>query len=104
MESLFNNTPLNQLIISKVVVTYRKVHVQNLICLLNGRLIYLDPVTISTNHLCRISVPFFIHGVVFNLLYASVISGHMGEYNTRCRLKIRFSWPRMRTGIKDWVK
>ena len=86
MESLFNNTPSNQLTISKVVVTYRKVNAQDLICLLNGRLIYLDPVTISTNHVCLIAVPFSIHYVVLNLLYASLISGHMGEYKTLCRL------------------
>ena len=54
LDYLSHNTPLNQLIFAKLVLTYHKTIAQNLLCLLNSILIYLKLVTVSTNHIYRI--------------------------------------------------
>lgn len=90
MEHLSHNAPLNKLIISKLAVSYRKAITQNLLCVFNGRLIYLNPGTISTNHICRIIVSLTLRCVAFNLMHASPVVGHMREYKTLYLLKLRF--------------
>ena len=90
MAILIHNAPLNKIIIAKLVVTYRKVIAQNLQCILNGRVLYLEPVTVSTNFICHIVVPLSLRRFVFNLMHASPISDCTGEYKTFYRLKIRF--------------
>ena len=83
MKYLSHNAPLNKLIIAKLVVTYRKAIVKNLLCILNGRLIYIEPVTIFINHICHIIIPLSLRRVDFNLIHASPITGHMGKYKTQ---------------------
>ena len=104
MDHLSYNALLNKLILSKLVVIYREVIEQNFLCILNSNLIYLEPVTVSSNHIFRIVIPFALRCVVFNLMHASPIAGHMVQYKILYSLKIQLFWPRMRTDIKDWVK
>ena len=35
------------------------------------------------------------------LMYASSVAGHMGEYKTLYRIRLRFFWYRMRADIKE---
>ena len=63
--------------ITKWVVTYCKEIAQKLLCLLNDRFIYLEPVTTSTNYIFRIVVLFYLRRTVFNLMHASPAVSHM---------------------------
>ena len=92
---------MNRLCITKLAVTYRKTITHNLLCIINYRLVYLEPVTISTNHIYRIIVPLSLRHNISNAMYASPSAGHMGEYKTLYRLKLRFFWLRMRVDIKE---
>ena len=84
-------------------VTYRRATAQNLLCIINNRLVYLESISISSNHLCRIFVPLFLRRVIFDAMHTSPIVCHMGEYKTLYRIKLRFIWHRMRKDIKVWV-
>ena len=79
MDYLSHNIPLNNIIIVKLVVTYRKAIAKKLLYILNGRLIYLEPVTIFINHICHIIIPPSLRRVDFNLIHASPITSHMGK-------------------------
>ena len=57
-----------------------------------------------TNHICRIVVPISLRRIIFNLMHATPIAGHMGEYKILCRIKLRFFWLRLRSDISDWIK
>ena len=37
-------------------------------------------------------------------MYTSPIAGHMGEYKTLYRIRLRFFWPCMRGDIKVWIQ
>ena len=37
-------------------------------------------------------------------MHATPIAGHMGEYKTLYRIRLRFFWPRMRSNIKEWIQ
>ena len=91
MDYLHHNASMNRLCITKLDVTYRKAIAHRLLCIISYRLVYLEFITLSINHICRI-------------IDASPTAGRMREYKTLYQLKIRLFWPRMKTVIKDWVK
>ena len=103
-EHLHHHAPFSKVNIETLAITYRKIIAHNLLCLINDRLIYFEPVTVSCNHICRIVVPIFLRPVTFDDMHAQPTAGHMGEYKTLYRIKLRFFWPRMRSDIKTWVK
>ena len=37
-------------------------------------------------------------------MHASPIAGHMGEYKTLYRIRLRFFWPCMRVDITEWIQ
>ena len=90
--------------ITSLAVTYRRDIAQNLLCIINGRLVYLELITVSSNYLCRIVIPLSLRRVIFDVLHASPATNHMGEYKTLYRIKFRFFMHRMRKYIKAWVK
>ena len=100
MDHLQQNAFINRLCITKLAVTYRKVIAHNLLCIISYRLVHLESITVSTNHVCRIIIPLSLRCVVFNSIHASPAAGHMGEYKTLYRLKLRIFWPCIRTDIK----
>ena len=51
-----------------------------------------------------IIVPISLRRIIFSLLHASPAAGHMGEYKTLYRIRLRFFWPRMRSDIHQWIK
>ena len=89
--------------IASLAFTYRRAIAQNLLCIINDRLVYLEPVAVSSNHLCRIIVPLSLRCVIFDAMHASPAVDHMGEYKTLYRIKLRFIWHRMRKDMKVWV-
>ena len=36
-------------------------------------------------------------------MHATPVAGHMAEYKTLYRIRLRFFWPRMRTDIKERI-
>ena len=89
-QNLLHHAPISKLDTTPLAVTYRKAIAQNLLCIINDRLVYIEPVTVSSNHLCRIVVPLSLQRVIFDALHASPAAGHMGEYKTLYRIKLRF--------------
>ena len=81
---------MTELDIAPLAVTYRRAIAQKLLCIINDRLVYVEPVTVSSNHLCRIVVPLSLRRVNFDALHASPDVGHMGEYKNMYRIKLRF--------------
>ena len=55
---------MNRLCIIKLDVTYRKAIAQNFPCIINYKLIYLEHITDSTNHICRIIVPLSLRRII----------------------------------------
>ena len=37
-------------------------------------------------------------------MHASPVAGHMGEYKTLHRIRLRLFWPRMRADTKEWIQ
>ena len=103
-EHLCHHAPFSKLNIKKLAVTYRKAVAHNILFLINDRLMYLKPITVSCNHICRIVVPLSLRRVIFDAIHTSSTAGHMGEYKTLYRIKFRFSWPQMRSDIKAWER
>ena len=103
MEHLCHNAPMNRLCITKLAVTYRKAIAHNLIYIINCRLVYLEPVTVSTYHIFRIIVSLSLRHLIFNTMHASASAGHMEKYKTLYRLKLQFFWPCMRVDIREWI-
>ena len=56
MKHLRHNAPMHKLGVNKLAVTYRHAIANNLPCIINDRIAYIEPVTVSTNHICRIVV------------------------------------------------
>ena len=79
MDHLRDNDSMYKLCIDKLVVTYRHAIANNLLCIINDILVYIEPVTISTNHICRIIVLLSFRRIIFIALHASPAADHMGE-------------------------
>ena len=97
---LHHHVPMAKLDIAQLAITYRRAIAQNLFCIINNRLFYLEPVDISSNHLFRIFVPLFLRRVIFDAMHASPAAGPVGEYKTLYRIKLRFIWHQIRKYIK----
>ena len=69
---------MTKLDIAPLAVTYRRAIAQHLLCIINDRLVYVEPVTVSSNHLCRIVVPLSLRRVIFDALHTSPVVGRMG--------------------------
>ena len=77
---------------------------RNLLGILEGRLVYYEKVAIVTNYIYRIVVPISLLRIIFNLMHATPITKHMGEYKTLYRIKLRFFWLRLSSEVSDWIK
>ena len=89
MKHLRHNAPMHKLGVNKLAVTYRHAIANNLPCIINDRIVYIEPVTVSTNHICCIIVPLYLQRIIFIVFHAFPVAGHMGEYKTSYRLKLR---------------
>ena len=88
MEHFHYNTPMSKFYITKLAVTNRKAIAQDFIFVINDIIIYLEPVTISTNHICCNIVPLSLRHITFNYIHVLFANGHTGEYKTLYRFKL----------------
>ena len=78
--------------LSSIPAQYRRAVATNSLGMVEGRLIFFEKVLIS------------LRRVIFSLLHVSPAAGHMGEYKTLYRIRLRLFWPRMRSNIHQWIK
>ena len=104
IDCLYISTPLDKEKNLHLPAAYRTDIARNLLGLLEGRLVYYEPIATTTNHICRIVVPTSLRRIIFNRMHATTIAGHMGEYKTLYRVRIQFFWPRLRSDVSDWIK
>ena len=97
------NSPLDQPTVLQLSAAYRSVITRNLLGLLEGHLVYYDPIPTVSNHIFRMVVPLSLCRKIFTLRHATPVAGHMGEYKTLYRIKLRFFWPRLRSDVADWI-
>ena len=82
------SSPLDKSTIFHPPAAHRTTIARNLFGILEGRLVYYEQFSTVTNHICRIIVPISLRRIIFNLMYATPIAGHMGEYKTLYRIKL----------------
>ena len=70
--------------------TYRTAIARNLIGLLEGRLVYYEPIPTVSIRICRIVVQQLLSHHIFNLRHVSPLAGHMSEYKTLYLIRLRF--------------
>ena len=104
IDRLSINVPLEEPIILQLPASYCTAITHNLIGLLEGRLVYYEPVPTVTNHICRIIVPLSLRCTIFTLMYVTPVSERMGEYKILYRIKLKFFWPRLRSDDTEWIK
>ena len=97
------NAPLDQSTILNFPEVYRTARSRNQLGLLEGRLVYYEQLSFAIKHISRIVVPLLLRHKIFNRMYATPIAGHMCDYKTLYRIRLRFFWPRIRTNIKEWI-
>ena len=91
LDRLSISTPLDKPTILHLPTAYRTAIVRDFLGILEGRLVYYEKVATVTNHICRIVVPISLRRIIFNMMHATPIIRHMGEYKTLYRIKLRFS-------------
>ena len=99
LDRLPDSASLDKPTILHLPVPYLTAIARNLLGLLEGRIVYYEPIVPFTNHICRIVVPTFLCPIIFNLVHATPVAGRMGEYYTLYRNKLRFFWPRLRSNV-----
>ena len=77
MKHLRHNAPMHKLGVNKLAVTYRHAIANNLPCIINDRIVYIEPVTVSTNHIFRIVVQLSLRRIIFIDVYASPAACHI---------------------------
>ena len=80
LDRLSDSTPLDKPTILHLPAAYRTAIARNLLGLLEGRLVYYEPIVTFTNHICRIVVPTSLCPIIFNLVHATPVARRMGEY------------------------
>ena len=103
LDRLSISSPLDKPTILHLPAAYRTAIARNLLGILEGRLVYYEQVATVTNHICCIVVPISPRHIIFNLIHATPIVGHAGEYKTFYRVKLQFFWPRLRSDVTDWI-
>ena len=103
LDHLSVNAPFGQKTIVNLSAAYRTAIARNQIAFLGGRLVYYEAISVTIKYICRIIVPSSLRHNFFNLMHTTPVAGHMGEYKTLYRIRLRFFWPRMRSDIKEWI-
>jgi len=104
IDRLSINVPLHEPTILKLLLAYRSAIVRNLLGLLEGRLVYYEPIPIVTKHICSIVDPTSLRHTIFNLMYAIPVAGYMGEHKILYRIRLRLFWPRLRSNVSELIK
>ena len=78
LDRLSTSTPLDKPTILHLLTVYRTTIVPNLLGILEDRLVYYEKIATVTNHICRNVVSNSLRRIIFNLMHATPIAGHMG--------------------------
>ena len=90
--------------LASLEVEYRAFLKERHIGILHDKLVYYKPIFRDSRHIALIIVPKLLRRMIFSHYHAGPSGGHMGEYKTLYRIRMRFYWPSMRADIKNWVK
>jgi len=74
---------------------------QGRVLLVNRKLVLFKPVCQQVPYVGLIVVPLPLQRQILSHYHAGPSGGHMGEYKTLFRMRLRFFWPGIR---KEWVK
>ena len=72
--------------------------------ILHGKLILYKAIFKHVKYVGLIIVPLKLRRLIFSHFHAGPSGGHMCEYKTLFRIRMRFWWPGIRNDIKLWVK
>jgi hypothetical protein len=97
-ESYFSRTDLSQ-----VHSAYRDYIRQELIAVVDQRLVVFQPVQNNTERLMLIVVPRSLLRDIFSAYHATPIAGHMNVYKTLHHICLRFFWPHSQKDVTNWV-
>ena len=77
---------------------------QNLLCIINDRLVYIKPVSVASNHPCRIVVPLSLRRVIFDALHDLLLQVIWANIRLCIVSSFVFFGHRMRKDVKARVK
>ena len=77
---------------------------QHSIVVLLLMMFFYESVPTTVNQMYRIVVPMSRRHIIFFLLHASPDTGHIGEYKTLYRIRLRFLGSKMRCNIHRWIE
>ena len=83
---------------------YKQALQQGRILIVDQKLVFFKPIFQQTRYIGLIIVPLALRRKIFSHYHAGPSAGHMGEYKTLFRMRLRFFWPGLRTDVKNWVK
>ena len=89
--------------LSKVDIEYRS-HLKHTRVRIIHNKVLLKPVFKQIKYVGLIIVPTELRRVIFSHFHVGPSDGHMGEYKTLFRIRMRLFWPSIRKDIKLWVK
>ena len=101
IDCLSINIPLDESTILKIPTVYHITIARNLLGLLEGTLMYYESIHTITEHICRIIVPSSLRHTIFNMMHATPISGHIGEYKTLYQIRLRFFCHLLLSDVSD---
>ena len=84
-------------------MAYHTIIGRNQIEFFGGRFVYYEQISFANKHIYRIVVSSSFRHKDNNRMNTTSVAGHTGEYKTLYRIRLRFSWSRMRIDIKEWI-
>ena len=104
INALKNSPDTSNINLTKINKAYHQFLRDNLIHYHSNRLILRKPIPTTNKSVELIIIPVSLRRIIFDHYHGGPTGGHMGEYKTLYRLRMRFFWPRMRTDVKEWVQ
>ena len=101
LESFQTSSKVSSDNLAHISSTYRQTLANDLIHLIDKKLVSYEQTLTSTKCLCRIVVSSSLRRDIFSALHVSTTAGYMGEYKTLYRIKLRYLWPQLRRDIKE---
>lgn len=90
--------------LTKVNSAYKLPLKDGRIQIVNKKYVLFKSILANQRHIMLIIVPVALRRKMFSHYHAGPSGGHMGEYKTLYRIRLRFFWPRLWEGIKEWIK
>ena len=91
-------------VVATAPVEFRTMLEKGLMAIVQDKIVYFKPILMNEKYLTLMVVPENLRKILFDHYHAGPSAGHMGEYKTLYRMRMRFFWPGLRNDIKKWVK